>query len=78
MTCHTPWLKETEGMLRYEHFMCMKKGCHFHQYLPRSVGGRSSMIAALRKRPDIWAILDVACPEPPCGGSPLFDLPNIV
>jgi phosphoglycerate dehydrogenase-like enzyme len=36
------------------------------------------MIAALQRRPDLWAILDVTYPEPPAPGSPLYTLPNVI
>ena len=36
------------------------------------------MIEALRKRPDLQAVLDVTYPEPPEPDSPLFTLPNVV
>lgn len=35
------------------------------------------MIAALKKRPDITALLDVTWPEPPVAGSELYTLPNV-
>ena len=37
-----------------------------------------AMIAVLRARPDIQAVLDVTHPEPPDAGSPLYSLPNVV
>ncbi len=35
------------------------------------------MIAALKKRPDLTALLDVTWPEPPVPGSELYTLPNV-
>ncbi len=36
-----------------------------------------ALIAALRERPSLTALLDVTDPEPPLPDSPLFDLPNV-
>jgi hypothetical protein len=37
-----------------------------------------ALVAVLRARPDLFAVLDVTDPEPPVPGSPLFTLPNVV
>jgi phosphoglycerate dehydrogenase-like enzyme len=38
----------------------------------------NEMIDVLKRRTDLWAILDVTHPEPPAPGSPLYTLPNVV
>jgi len=37
----------------------------------------AEMIAVLKRRPDLFAALDVTDPEPPPKNSPLYDLPNV-
>ena len=78
ISCHTPWLKETEKMLRKEHFEVMKSDAAFINTARGAVVDEPGMIEVLRKRPDIYAILDVTYPEPPAADSPLYDLPNVV
>ena len=36
------------------------------------------LCAVLQMRPDLTALLDVTCPEPPARDSPLYDLPNVM
>ena len=38
----------------------------------------TALVAVLRARPDLQAVLDVTAPEPPLKNSPLYDLPNVV
>ena len=35
------------------------------------------MIDVLKARPDLTALLDVTCPEPPAADSELYTLPNV-
>lgn len=77
VSLHTPWLKETEGMIREEHFRMMKPGAVFLNTARGAVVDEPGMIRALRERPDLEAILDVTFPEPPPPESPLYDLPNV-
>lgn len=78
VSLHTPWLKETVGMITGEHFRMMKPGASFLNTARGAVIRENEMIDALRARPDIWAVLDVTYPEPPKPDSPLFTLPNVV
>ncbi|HCE44201.1 MAG TPA: glycerate dehydrogenase [Lentisphaeria bacterium] len=78
VSCHTPWLKETENMLRREHFELMKPGATFINTARGAVVDESGMIEVLKVRPDIYAVLDVTHPEPPVPESPLYNLPNVV
>ena len=36
------------------------------------------MIEALKRRPDLYAVLDVTYPEPPAPESALYTLPNVI
>ncbi len=78
VSLHTPWLKETEGMITGAHFRLMKEGATFINTARGAVVDEPEMIEALQARPDLFAILDVTWPEPPLEGSPLYALPNVV
>lgn len=78
VSCHLPLLPETEGLLRGSHFRLMKPNATFTNTARGAVIAEDEMIAVLRERPDIQALLDVTHPEPPAPDSPLFDLPNVV
>jgi len=78
VSLHTPWLKETEGMITGAHLASMKKNAVFINSSRGAVVRENEMIEVLQKRPDIQAVLDVTHPEPPAAGSPLYTLPNVV
>ncbi len=78
VSCHTPWLKETEGMVRAEHFERMPSCASFINTARGAVVDEPGMVEVLGKRPDITAVLDVTWPEPPVEGSPLYTLPNVI
>ncbi|WP_043589454.1 hydroxyacid dehydrogenase [Geminisphaera colitermitum] len=78
VSLHTPWLKETEGMIQGRHFELMKNGATFINTARGAVVHEPGMIDVLTKRPDLTALLDVTYPEPPVAGSPFYTLPNVV
>jgi len=78
VSLHTPWLKETEGMITGAHFAKMKQGASFINTSRGAVVREEEMIEVLKRRPDLFAVLDVTYPEPPAEGSGLFSLPNVV
>lgn len=78
VSLHTPWLKETEGMITGEHVASMKESASFINTARGAVVCEPDMVEVLRRRPDIQAVLDVTHPEPPVAGSPLYSLPNVV
>lgn len=78
VSLHTPWLKETEGMIRGRHFALMKQGATFINTARGAIVNETEMVEALGRRPDITAMLDVTWPEPPVAGSPLYSMPNVV
>ena len=78
VSMHTPWLKETEGMITGEHFAAMKPNATFINTARGAVVREGEMIEVLRERTDLFAVLDVTYPEPPEPGSPLYTLPNVV
>jgi len=78
VSLHTPWLKETEGMITGAHFAAMKPNASFINTARGAVVRETEMIEVLEKRPDLTAVLDVTHPEPPKPGSPLYTLENVV
>lgn len=78
VSLHTPWLEETEGMIKGEHFQSMKQGATFINTARGAVVREKEMIEVLKQRSDLYAVLDVTYPEPPADGSPLYSLPNVV
>jgi phosphoglycerate dehydrogenase-like enzyme len=78
ISLHTPWLKETEGMITGKHFASMKNKSTFINTARGAVVRENEMIEVLQNRPDLQAVLDVTYPEPPLPGSPLYTLPNVV
>ena len=78
VSLHTPWLKETEGMITGAHIAAMKNGATFINTARGAVVDEPEMIAVLQRRPDLFVLLDVVYPEPPAADSPLFTLPNVI
>jgi D-isomer specific 2-hydroxyacid dehydrogenase, NAD binding domain len=78
VSLHTPWLPETEGMIRGSHLASMKRNATLINTSRGAVVWEAEMIEVLEQRPDLWAVLDVTHPEPPEPGSRLYDLPNLV
>ena len=78
VSLHSPWLKETEGMLTGKHFASMKQGATFINTARGAVVRETEMCEVLRVRPDLTAVLDVTHPQPPAPDSPLLSLPNVV
>ncbi len=78
ISCHTPLLAETTGMIRARHFALMRPGAAFINTARGAVVDETEMSAVLARRPDLFAVLDVTFPEPPAPDSPLRRLPNVV
>lgn len=78
VSLHTPWLKETENMIRGHHFEMMLPNSTFINTARGAVVNENEMIGALQKRTDITALLDVTYPhEPPVPDSPMWQMPNV-
>lgn len=79
VSLHTPWLKETEGLITGAHFAQMKPHSTFINTARGAVIKEDELAQVLAGRPDLMALLDVTYPaEPPGAASPLWDLPNVV
>lgn len=78
VSLHTPWLKETEGMITGAHLQSMRPDSTFINSARGAVVCEEEMIETLKQRPDLYAVLDVTYPEPPAPDSPLYTLPNVI
>jgi len=78
VSLHTPWLKETENMIRGHHFEKMKPGATFLNTARGAIVNETELIEVFTRRSDLTAVLDVTWPEPPVAGSSLYSLPNVV
>jgi phosphoglycerate dehydrogenase-like enzyme len=78
VSLHTPWLPETEGMIRGYHLASMKQNAALINTSRGTVGREAEMVEVLRERPDLWVVLDVTHPEPPAPDSHLYELSNVV
>jgi phosphoglycerate dehydrogenase-like enzyme len=78
VSLHTPWLKETEGLVTGAHIESMKPYATFINTSRGAVVCEEEMVAVLARRPDLTAVLDVTHPEPPAPDSPLYTLPNVI
>ncbi len=78
VSLHAPNLPETRGMISAKLFASMKIGATFVNTARGAIIDEIGMVETLQNRPDLYAVLDVTCPEPPFEGSPLYTMPNIV
>lgn len=78
VSIHTPSLPETSGMITGEHIASMKTGATLINTARGEIIREREMLAVLKSRPDLYAVLDTVVVEPPPRGSPLYSLPNIV
>jgi phosphoglycerate dehydrogenase-like enzyme len=78
VSLHTPWIKETEGLITGAHFESMKPGSTFINTARGAIVRETEMIEVLSRRPELTAVLDVTYPEPPAPDSPLYSLPNVI
>ena len=77
VSVHTPWLPETEGMIRGNHIKSMKERAVLLNTSRGAVINEKEMIEVLKARKDLFAILDVTWPEPPAEDSELYSLENV-
>ena len=75
---HMPDLPETRGIITEEMFRSMRKDAVFINTGRGASVDEAGMIRVLTERPDLTALLDVTCPEPPVADSPLYTLPNVL
>ncbi|MEJ3651504.1 hydroxyacid dehydrogenase [Actinomycetes bacterium KLBMP 9759] len=78
VSLHAPLLPSTRGTVDARLLGSMKAGATLVNTARGGLVDESALVAALRAREDLFAVLDVTDPEPPVDGSPLFTLPNVV
>ncbi len=78
VSIHTPWLKETEGLITGELIGSMKAGATLINTARGAVVREGEMVGVLERRGDLTAVLDVTQAEPPGEGSKLYTLGNVV
>jgi len=78
VSVHTPWLPETEGLIRGTHIASMKQGATFINTARGAVVRERELLEVLAARPDLQAVLDVAIEEPPAADSQMYTLPNVL
>jgi phosphoglycerate dehydrogenase-like enzyme len=76
VSIHAPLLNETHGLIRGHHLELMGPNAVFINTSRGAIVNQPEMVDALRKRPDLLAILDVLHPEPPSEGDPILQIPN--
>lgn len=78
VSVHTPWLKETEGLITGALLERLKPYATFINTSRGAIVREADLCAVMASRPDLTAILDVTHPEPPAAESLLYSLPNII
>ncbi len=76
VSLHSP--DSSKGIITGEHFKMMKHRSTFINTARGICVREAEMLAALKDRKDVIALLDVTEPEPPVPGSEMFDMPNVV
>ena len=74
---HLANVPETRGLLRQAHFAALRENATFINTGRGATLVEPELIAVLRQRPDLTALLDVTDPEPPAPDSPFYTLPNV-
>lgn len=74
---HLPDRHDNKKTFKKELFLSMRPGAVFINTGRGAQVDEDGMIAALKERPDLTALLDVTHPEPPPTGSELYTMPNI-
>ncbi len=78
VSLHAADKPSTYGLITGGHFALMKPGATFINTARGRIIVEDDLIATLRDRPDLTAVLDVCTHEPPLPGSALLTLPNVV
>lgn len=78
VSIHTPLLPQTRGLVTGALVRVMRPDATLINTARGPVLDQAAVVAALRDRPDLTAILDVTDPEPPAATDPLFTLPNVI
>lgn len=75
---HLANLPETKEMLQGKHFASIPEYGTFINTGRGATLDENALVEVLQSRPDMTAILDVTCPEPPEEDSPLYTMENVI
>lgn len=78
VSLHAPLLPATRHMVGTRLLESMKPDATLVNTARGGLVDEDALVDVLRRRPDLFAALDVTDPEPPMASSPLFTLPNVV
>ena len=78
VTLHAPLHEGTRGLVGAEQLRLLRSGSTLVNTARGGVVRTDELVAVLRDRPDLQAVLDVTDPEPLPDGHPLRHLPNVV
>jgi phosphoglycerate dehydrogenase-like enzyme len=78
VSLHAPDITETHRMITGKLLASMKTGATFINTARPMIVCQDELIEVAQRRPDLQFVLDVATPEPPEPGSPLYSLDNVV
>ena len=76
VSLHTPLLPQTIGLINEPLLNSMAPRSTLINTARGGIVDQPALVEMLRRRPDVTAILDVTCPEPPPDDSPLWQLDN--
>lgn len=75
---HIPDVEGTRGTLNAALFKSLREGATFINTGRGAQVVEADLVATMKARPDLTALLDVTWPEPPAKNSELWQLPNVV
>jgi phosphoglycerate dehydrogenase-like enzyme len=78
VSLHAPLLPQTDGLVTSDLLRRMRPNATFVNTARGAIVREAEMVAVLRERSDLTAVLDVTDPEPAPADSPLRALPNVV
>lgn len=78
VSCHLPLLAGTHRLIEARHFRAMRRGTTFINTARGAVVNEADLVAVLRERPDLYAVLDTITTEPPPPNCPLLRLSNAI
>jgi phosphoglycerate dehydrogenase-like enzyme len=78
VSLHAPNLPSTRGMITGAHFERMQEGATFLNTARGDVVRESEMVDVLRRRADLWAVLDVLANNDRGESDDIHDLPNVI
>ena len=78
VSLHAPLFPQTTGMITGELLRRLKPHATFVNTARGAIVREPELVAVMRERPDLTAVLDVTDPEPAPADSPLRTLPNVV